>query len=1230
MRAEWSIASIVALVALVACASMLTLSTHAPESRVSEGSTFAEPTLIGRITGELEDANLAATGVRITPSTVRSGSTAQLRFMVINLGGRSATLNYEITDGADTSTEVKLDTPIPMCVIGMTLEPSEACWVAREVTYTALGAQTVTLTLDPDNEVQESDEDDNERTDAVSVRPTPEQRQALRDNQLIDLGTNANPGSNSGSNGNSGGATDPPPPASCTSNADCNDYNSCTTDVCTTGTCTRQAIAPLCPQPSAAACGQTQLPTNGCGTCTVKGSFCPQGTCTTSGTTMSCVQGCTQATSSLCADTNPCTTNERCSTAGSCVADTITASYATPADIACGAVVPSTNGCMVPASDLVGTKCTTGTCNTITKQCVTQLTSCTTNAECAATHTCVMPPGTCTAKGLFITFPDTSADTLQYQLVLPAIGTGYRLEIKEGINAYRLLTTASTANQIVENTLDMDGVAVGTNKLRLSIAGSTDVYEVTFTKTLRAGGTPGQLTITTPNGPITIAAGATIPIAATYTPRSTEAFDKINVYFVGRGINALVTQASNTYIDTVWNPNTYCLAPGTYKLVFSVTTARNGLLAYREIPVTITATDWQLEWTRAPPAAIGPQSEAQPTMPGIWFSAKATRGGTAVPVAFRVKPKGSSDLDFVALGAVRVGSQNGERVGEWQFGAGTGYIAPNPANGEYTIEAFTYCRQDDNDYITKRVQTDVTVAGRSLPSTSYQIDGVGPNIMISDVSTNAPSTNPAGWTTGTLTVTAKDSVGTGAPWNAVGTGTASALTDIIVRVNGVPIGGYDAVERFSVQNGVARTITFTPTSFGAYSVNPYPLTVAAFANEQATTGPFVGQGWFSSFFAGRTIGDVGITVPPPVSVPGSVEVQPTPTGPTGFTVTSPAAFNVLSGNIIPVDVTFAPRPGTSFERLDVSIIGGGMYELIGQTTERTFKQTATIGATCLLPGKYYLVIAARGPGGSVLDTKEIPVLVTQNIYRATWKTAPTLRTNLPIGMYGSPTGTGYSFDADGFIGGSEVTPMIRVKPEGADDLDYVTVNFDQGRGEWAFTDEATSAGLPNPKSGRYVLQAAVSCTVNGQEVVQATIEETVTVTNKDKTTYLVDRHGPNLKIISMITDAPTNDPASWDTITLTVEGRDPGTGGAWQAEGAGATNSLSNFIVIVNSAPVGGYGSVRRFTFGTDGKGTATIRRTDLPQLSLYYPLTVSAFANENTAGGEFSSGLQSKTVGRE
>jgi hypothetical protein len=155
--------------------------------------------------------------------------------------------------------------------------------------------------------------------------------------------------------------------SSCSVNADCDDANVCTTDVCSGTVCSHNAVAGCCNVD--ADCGDGN-PCNGAETCS--GHTCHAGTAPSCDdgnpcTTDSCVNptGCAHANNTnACNDGNACTTPDACA-AGSCG----------------GAYSPSAGCCTTNANCNDGNPATTDTCSGGTCTNI-QVTNCTASAEC--------------------------------------------------------------------------------------------------------------------------------------------------------------------------------------------------------------------------------------------------------------------------------------------------------------------------------------------------------------------------------------------------------------------------------------------------------------------------------------------------------------------------------------------------------------------------------------------------------------------------------------------------------------------------------------------------------------------------------------------------------------------------------------------------------------------------------------------------------------------------------
>lgn len=198
----------------------------------------------------------------------------------------------------------------------------------------------------------------------------------------------------------------------CTGDAACDDGNPCTADTCgSDGLCRRT------PLPAGSACNDGDL-CNGLETCDGAGR-CMAGTalvcddgnpCTsdscdpTGGCRQQPITGCCRSHGE-CADTNPCTTNERCE-ANRCVADPLVCPAPT---VACqqSVCLPDRGCALVTAPD--GTSCDDGNVCTTGERCVTG--SCTSGTSAAALPMATLPAArgrapSPTRVGRFVLRPD--------------------------------------------------------------------------------------------------------------------------------------------------------------------------------------------------------------------------------------------------------------------------------------------------------------------------------------------------------------------------------------------------------------------------------------------------------------------------------------------------------------------------------------------------------------------------------------------------------------------------------------------------------------------------------------------------------------------------------------------------------------------------------------------------------------------------------------------------------
>ena len=144
----------------------------------------------------------------------------------------------------------------------------------------------------------------------------------------------------------------------CTSAAQCDDSDVCTTDACSAGACSHSAVA---------ACCKTAADCNDGNACTTDSCSAATGVCGHAS-----VAGCCLSASD-CNDTNPCTTDTCNTTSHVCGHSTV--SGCCQQDSACND----------------GNACTADTCNLTTHQCATQAISscCNQDTDCGTTSSCV-------------------------------------------------------------------------------------------------------------------------------------------------------------------------------------------------------------------------------------------------------------------------------------------------------------------------------------------------------------------------------------------------------------------------------------------------------------------------------------------------------------------------------------------------------------------------------------------------------------------------------------------------------------------------------------------------------------------------------------------------------------------------------------------------------------------------------------------------------------------------
>ncbi len=343
-------------------------------------------------------------------------------------------------------------------------------------------------------------------------------------------------------------------------------------------------------------------------------------------------------------------------------------------------------------------------------------------------------------------------------------------------------------------------------------------------------GATGSITISTTLPQNTLQSGGSLPAVATFTPAASgQQLLFMDITLDGGGVSRNLVQSRTTTANVNYQSAVLCLTPGTYDLTAKAYADSSTILAQASIPVTVTPSNSPLTWVTEPPTTVNALTVAQSN--GMLF--KAAKDGSSTGISYRVKPAGASDLHYVMLNAVTV---NGNGV--WYFISNS--AMPHPANGQYTIQAYTSCASFSSTF--EKLEKTITVTNSPNAATDYGNDMSGSNVAFTTApTTNAPASDPSAWTEISFTITAQDSAGNGAPWNAVGAGTADALQSVIVRVNGFSVNGPadTAGNRpgliTQVVSGVPKTIVAQRSAITNLKT-AWPLTISVQAMETVSGG----------------------------------------------------------------------------------------------------------------------------------------------------------------------------------------------------------------------------------------------------------------------------------------------------------------------------------------------------------------------------------------------------------